>query len=181
MYRHYAPHKEIDVSSSFVGGHLTLGKDGEADDCYTISVIASPEFSMTFPIWGPVLDGFLASIRAIVDDYCEPVKQCGPIESAPMATSSLPPPSPGTTSLLDVYYDRPEDAAREAAITEIVARHGGRSRFKHTELPVGHREDDPPTPIWLGFEFADFDDAVSAQKALLSRGEWAEPPCEIPD
>src|SRR5579872_3567000 len=52
VYRRYTRHKSVDLSSSFRGTHLTLGKVGDADDSYTISVIASPEFEMGFPIYG---------------------------------------------------------------------------------------------------------------------------------
>jgi len=77
VYRRYTPHKSVDLSSSFLGTHLTLGKDGDADDRYTISVIASPEFKMGFRIDGQVLDDFLDSIREVVEDYCERMDRPG--------------------------------------------------------------------------------------------------------
>ena len=83
--------------------------------------------------------------------------------------------------ILDVYYPRPEGVEREVRISEFAAQHGGRVYGKHTDLPDGHLEDDPPTPVWLRFEFDDFDLATVCQKEMLKSGEWAEPPSDIGD
>ena len=81
--------------------------------------------------------------------------------------------------ILDVYYDRPEDAAREVRISEIAAQHGGRLYSKETEMSEG--SEDGPTTVWLRLEFEDFDAVTVAQKHFLKIGEWAEPPSDIGD
>lgn len=73
-----------------------------------------------------------------------------------------------------IYYPRPADAAREARLCEIAARHGG--ELYHgwcRDLPNGHEEGDPLPDIWTTFLFADHDAAVRARQEFRERGEIA--------
>src|SRR5438552_44459 len=63
--------------------------------------------------------------------------------------------------LLDVYYLVPEDAAREARISELAAMYGGRFWSK------GETSDGFVTNVWLQYDFDERDAAVLAQKAIL--------------
>lgn len=74
--------------------------------------------------------------------------------------------------MFEVYYRPPADPAREAVLTECVARLGGRLDFRETP------DDGDAGGVCLTFEFDDPERARQAADSLRERGEHVEGPVD---
>jgi hypothetical protein len=74
--------------------------------------------------------------------------------------------------MFEVYYRRPADPTKEAAVTELVCRLGGRLDYR--EEPEGP---DFRT-ICLTYEFDSLERATAAAAALREQGEHVEGPMD---
>jgi hypothetical protein len=72
--------------------------------------------------------------------------------------------------MFEVYYKSPVDPVKEAALTECVARFGGRFDFK--EGPGEHG----PANVCLTYEFDEAARAEAAAESLRRHGEYVEGP-----
>ncbi|MBY0522380.1 MAG: hypothetical protein K2R98_03240 [Gemmataceae bacterium] len=72
--------------------------------------------------------------------------------------------------MFEVYYAPPADPTKEAWLTDLVARLGGRFDFR--EEPVATT----PGGVCLTYEFDSWDTATTAAVTLRERGEHVEGP-----
>lgn len=71
--------------------------------------------------------------------------------------------------IIEIYYHKPADSQREAAISERLADHQGK---------LTYREDDSHDTICLTAEFHSREDAQAASTALRAAGEHVEGPSD---
>lgn len=71
-------------------------------------------------------------------------------------------------TMIEFYYEKPEDQAREKRLSALAEKYGGRLTFKESGMP---------NTICLTIEFENWEQAVEVADMLRSGGDHIEGPC----